>query len=617
MLAFFYSISFFSQTEKKIDSLNILYENYQNTNLKKALEYAENAIVLCENSDLKKLVPYDNYIKILYKQRKHHTAKKYVLKLLELANKAGNEKYICLSYLHLSSINLRQNDYDLSLKNIEQAYRIAKLNSFFDLEHEILNKKSTILKNTKNSDKALKILNEILLNEKYTDLINLGYTYNSFGAIYSSMPNKKDSSSFFYKKAINTIKDTNNKYLRTILYFNLGDLLLKTKEAHKGIEYLMKAKSIAFECHNFKMLFSTTISLGIYLDNNKEYSKAIEKYKEAEEKYGKYVEKRTIAHLYWLLSGSLYFNNQYKEGFEYQDKLLLLKDSLFTTEKNKTFEKLQTEYEVEKKNNKITFLEKEQKLEAKQKKLVAGISGLLLVLLGLLVLVFKNKARSEKLIRGKEQKLFLQEKEQLEKDQKIKRIEGYIEGEEKEKNRIAMELHDGIGGQLSGIKHYIASLPNNEKTKVLSENIGLISQEVRILSHSLSTNFSIQQSFNNLLETLKQQYKNHFEIEFVLFPEEEIDNILKEKKLFLYRAIQEILNNAYKHAQANFISLNLTVTDEIVLIIEDNGKGFSTDSTPNGIGLQNIKDKLQSWNGFFEIDSSVNNGTTVIIKLPK
>ena len=56
--------------------------------------------------------------------------------------------------------------------------------------------------------------------------------------------------------------------------------------------------------------------------------------------------------------------------------------------------------------------------------------------------------------------------------------------------------------------------------------------------------------------------------------------------------------------------------DEVVLMVEDNGKGFSVNNTPKGIGLQNIKDKLQTWNGVFEIDSTVNKGTTVVMKIP-
>ena len=97
-----------------------------------------------------------------------------------------------------------------------------------------------------------------------------------------------------------------------------------------------------------------------------------------------------------------------------------------------------------------------------------------------------------------------------------------------------MELHDGIGGQLSGIKHYIASLPKNDETEVILKNVGSVSQEVRLLSHSLSTSFSMRQPFYNLLQTLKEQYQNHFEIEFSIFPQEKIDQLPKEQKLFLH-----------------------------------------------------------------------------------
>lgn len=231
--------------------------------------------------------------------------------------------------------------------------------------------------------------------------------------------------------------------------------------------------------------------------------------------------------------------------------------------------------------------------------------------------MYRYKVSSQKLIRKQEQQLYTQEKEQLEQTQKIKHIEGFIQGEEKEKNRIAIELHDGIGGKLAGVKHLVNSLKNTEDTTILAENITEITKEVRLLSHSLSYTYSLQKPLKHLLEELQEQYKNHFTIEFILYPENEIHAIEDEKKLFIYRSIQELVNNAYKYAKASHITISLTSDDELLLVVEDNGVGFDVHTTTNGIGLQNIKEKLTKYNGDLHIDTSLKNGTTIIIKLPK
>ncbi len=604
-----------AQENKEGSSIFIGYEKYKNTNLIKAYDTAKEALEKSKKLQDSALIAksYYNISQALYKQRKIEASEKAIESCFNyFTNK--NDSILGLIYVSKANIERRKNNFEESLQNLKKAQQIVTINGFENLDYEIKISESVLFRSTKSYERSKKILIYLIEDEKNKNYDVIGAACTLLGISYQKT--KRDSSVFYYKKAIRAFKKTNNIYEERIANSNLGNLLIKQKEYNQAFFYLNEAEEQAKKINDLAALFFLNISFAYYYEQIEDYEKAINKYKEAEA-FEKYVDGNKRVRLYWLISGAYWHDKEFEKAYDYQEKLIYLKDSLFTIDKNKTFEKLQTEFEVEKKNTQIQLLEKEKELEANRKKSILGIGGLLLAVLGLLVFVYRNKVRSEKLIREKEHKLFQQEKAQLEQDQKIKRIEGYIEGEEKEKNRIAMELHDGIGGQLSGIKHYIASLPKNEETKVVLSNVGLVSQEVRLLSHSLSSNFSSQQSFTTLLQTLQQQYKNHFEIEFVLFPEEEIDEIDKEKKLFLYRTLQEVLNNTYKHANANSVFVNLTITDEIVLIVEDNGKGFSKGSTPNGIGLQNIQEKLKTFNGTFDIDATEGKGTTVIIKLPK
>lgn len=618
LVLLFCTKSIFCQDERKIDSFHSLYQVHKNEDLQRAEKYARGSVFLSDKNSLDSLALISHYYlaENLYKQRQIKETEKNITITLKLAKRLNNEQYKALSYLMLAKVNRVNGNYDVSLVNLNKTLSIAKNNNFYNLEHKTLISKSILFRKTKNPQKSKRVLNKILENNKFKDTTLLVRTYSALGLLYFKSLNLKDSSALFFKKGIELLEHTNNDYSKAVLYFNYGDLLLQNKKEKEGLHYLKLTEKIAKKNNNYKSLFFVNSSLAIYHHGNENYIKAIEKYIEANEKYGEFVNNTEIARLYWLLADALYLNKQSDEAYLYLEKLVYLKDSLFTIEKNKTFEKLQTEYEVAKKNDQIAFLEKEQILEAKQKKLIVGVGGLLLIALILLVFIYRYRVKSQKIIRAQEKELYTKEKTELEQAQKIERIEGYIAGEEKEKNRIAIELHDGIGGQLSGIKHFVSSLPKNQETAVLQKNISTVSKEVRLLSHTLSSNYSLQQSFKHLLNTLQHQYENHFTIEVSLFPEEAIENIANEQKLFLYRTIQELINNTYKYAKANLVMISITISEEIVLILEDNGVGFNTESTFNGIGLENIKERVYNLKGTFVLDSVLERGTSIIIEIP-
>ena len=607
----------FSQTAKTIEDLHKLYIQERNINLAKAQQYAEQAVELHTTEKNDSLYAISNYYltEVLTRQGAIPEAVSSAETAVNYAKKSSNVKLTCLSYMALSKVNGYQGVFTEGLEHLEHAIQLEKKLGDAELLHKIHNRKGVLFERTKNKDKAINILKKSLLNPQFTNVDNIASTYHTLGGAYETID--KDSSVYFFEKALKTLSDSPNDYLKGVIHYNLGDVFIQLRKNTKGLEELKISEALSKKVSHNRGLYSINAAYAVYYHNQESYKKAIKKYLEALNLYSKYVDDSQRAHLYYLLSEALYFDQQYQEGFIYQDKYIDLKDSLFTVEKSKTFERLQTEYEVEKKNDQITHLQEKQLLETKQRKLILGVGGLVLAVLLLFVFIYRYRSKSQKIIREKEQQLFLQEKEQLQQSEKIKRIEGYIEGEEKEKNRIAMELHDGIGGQLAGIQHFVTTLPKNSDTGVLQQNITSVSKEVRLLSHSLSSSFSEMQPFTHLLHTLQSRYQNHFELQVHLYPEEEIKNLENAQKVFLYRSIQELVNNIYKHADASTIDLSLTISEEIVLVIEDDGRGFDIKNTPKGIGLQNIKEKTAYVKGEVLIDSKLGEGTTVIIKIPK
>lgn len=612
--------------ESKVDSLHRLFNRYEFRDLQKAEQYAQEAVAISKkiNNDFLLLQSNSYLTEALLKIRKYNQAYEITKKNKELAQKLNNHEYLCRTHAQLGYLYRKLNQYEKSLQNLEKGLLLAKKYNFLHLEHKLFNYKAVLLKKTKRPEKAKQLLRKIIHKKYFNDSINMIYTYNHLANIYfvEEVKAKTDSSSYFYKKGIKFANKIGNKYLKRILLVNYSDLLIETGKSAKGLQCLNKAKAIAEKLNDFSSLFFINRSLGYYYHKTKQYAKAMTYYKTSIDKYGKYADGVQLSDNYWLLSDVLYFNKQYKEGFLYQEKLLYLKDSLFSLEKNKAFEKLQTEFEVAKKNNQIAFLEKEKQLKAKEQKLIYSIGGLVVLGLVLLLFLFRYRISSQKIIRKQEQQLFLSEKEQLKQEKELQSTKAYIDGQEKEKNRIALELHDGIVGDLIGLQHFVNASNfeqniNQQKTKIQLEKIA---KEVRYLSHSLSSTYVDKTSFSTLIYQLTQPLIQTKALNIVVsfFSEKDFEALNTSLKNHLYRIAQQLLDNCVKHANANEVVLSFTAQEKsFVFIFEDDGVGFDTDKKHFGIGLSNIKKRVKDANGSLQIDAQHNKGTTVIIHIPR
>lgn len=210
-------------------------------------------------------------------------------------------------------------------------------------------------------------------------------------------------------------------------------------------------------------------------------------------------------------------------------------------------------------------------------------------------------------------------------------IQSIIAGQEKERRRIAREIHDGIGPLLSYSKLELDAfldeyedLPNKvsvEKLLDIRQTLDSITNDLRDLSHHLMPRlleeFGLFSAFSNLTTKLNNSIK--VKVEFYSNIEAEI-RFDRDLELNLYRCGQELLNNAVKHAKASEILVQLIKHDRsMVLMVEDDGLGIKKfENNPNdfGIGLTNIETRVRTFNGEFLLESAENKGTTASIEIP-
>ena len=199
--------------------------------------------------------------------------------------------------------------------------------------------------------------------------------------------------------------------------------------------------------------------------------------------------------------------------------------------------------------------------------------------------------------------------------------------QEEERKRISRDLHDEIGTKLSALKLFLSSLhekamnTGNEEIKSLAANsekfVTEAMQDIRKLLLNLSPavveEFGYETAVEGLINKINETNQIHFNL--VIFG---LKERLKTKyELALYRITQELINNVLKHADAKIVSLQIGQRDEkIILMIEDDGRGFDMNAHKDGYGLHNLNERIKTMQGIMVIDSQNGKGTSILIEIP-
>jgi two-component system NarL family sensor kinase len=324
-------------------------------------------------------------------------------------------------------------------------------------------------------------------------------------------------------------------------------------------------------------------------------------------------EERALSNIYEQLG-------DYKNALQAHQKYQSISVEMINENSNKQIALMQTKFDTEKKEQKISLLNKEntiQKLSiSKQQTTIAIIISLLLVSVLVAGLVYnRNKLK---------QKALLQAEMLRHQDMMTKAV---IDAEEHERKRIGADLHDGVGQLFSAVKMNLAGLferisLQREEDKFLAENtLALVDEsckEVRVISHQMMPNMLLRSGIASDLKSFIEKIDADslkIRLETTGFK----DRLESNVETMLYRIIQETINNVIKHAGATQLDIILKRdAREINAVIKDNGVGFDAQQTDSfeGIGLKNILTRIEYLRGTIEYDSAPGEGTTVTVNVP-
>jgi len=252
---------------------------------------------------------------------------------------------------------------------------------------------------------------------------------------------------------------------------------------------------------------------------------------------------------------------------------------------------------------------------------------LLLVVSGFGLFWYRNRKRQAELLAEKERKIRELELEEAEKQKKLEVIDALLSGQEIERKRIAESLHDDVGSMLSALRLQLERFETEEQPASKKAHMSLrnaksmldhVATDVRNLSHLLMPTslekFGLKKAVELYVEQLNHAGKVHFELLITGF-----DQPLSEKlELSTYRILLELCNNILKHAEARNVIIQLVEhDDQLVVMVEDNGKGFEpVDNSSDGIGLRTIESRIHLMNGRMSVETSPGQGTLISIELP-
>ena len=299
----------------------------------------------------------------------------------------------------------------------------------------------------------------------------------------------------------------------------------------------------------------------------------------------------------------------------YNEEYVRIQDSLLLEERRirNKFERIRFETDETLAENEVL---------ARQRMLWAGIAmGVFLFGVALMIIVLQ---------RIKNQRLRFQQQQQ-EANQEIFNLmlsqkQKVEEGKQSEQKRISEELHDGILGEMNGIRMVLLGLNNKKDEAAIAfreqaiEKLKEVQEEIRTISHEL--NDASYQKFHNFINSLEDLLKNICEpakLTYQLTYDHDVDwdNLQGITKINLYRIFQESLQNCVKHAQASKVYVSMETNEkDMVITIQDNGRGFDTVKSKKGIGHRNIKSRMNKIKGRWYLKSAPGVGTTLILEIP-
>ncbi|HEX5025564.1 MAG TPA: ATP-binding protein [Agriterribacter sp.] len=560
---------------------SVLYGNGGNDAL--SIASLDSAIIFYQKSDqpgAKKFEAgaYSDIANRLKNQNDYKQALQYYLKGIDILEKAGLDAELVTVYCNVSTLfgdirePAKQNEYAKKAvaSAIKTGLRQKKFMAYIILANSYIMQDDN-LSAKKSIDSAGKNFDELT----FINNADILFSYHLVSAqVYKKM-DQLDSAFSGFQKSLEVSEKYNYSYGKAESQLQMGGVAIMQKKYDEAEIYLLAGIDEA-----------KTINYFGILDDGYKY----------------------LSDLYAV-------TGRHKLAYEYFQKYKEVADSVLNLDSKKYLTELEKKYESEKKDKQIILQQSQlQKRKMINYVLIGSASAILIISL----LSYRNYRQ--------QQKLQQQRIAELETLQQLTATEAVLKGEEQERTRLAKDLHDGLGGMLSGIKYSFNTMKGNlimtpENNQAFERSMDMLDssiKEMRRVAHNMMPEALVKFGLDTALKDFCHEINQSGALQ-VSYQSIGLENAAIEQTVAItvYRIIQELLNNTMKHAAAKSAIVQVTKSNgRLSVTVEDDGKGFDTALLKGvkGIGWSNIQNRVEFLKGDVDVQSSGEKGTSVFIE---
>lgn len=519
----------------------------------------------------------NRYAAIFQRRQNYDSAVELYLQSANIFKETGDEQKIINSYYNLSGIYKYLGDTTktfyyaretnrLAAKTADTVFLIRGLIVLGEAYNYIKNYDSLLLI----SQKGLRLANSHQMT------FAMGIFHNFMGLYFTNKEVQYDSAVFHYNIALQIFNKINIPFDKALVLQNIGNTYLKKKEFVNAIKFSKQANELS-ENLGFEQVQNMSL-----LDLVK-----------AEEQLGDIPESYKYLKQYVKVNDSIQNRNSQKKVYDMEAKYLAQKKEVMMLAQQK----------IIKQKNQLNYL------------LASGLF-LLAFIIALLYFIYRNK-----------QKLHEQKITKLETQQQLTATEAVLKGEEQERTRLAKDLHDGLGGMLSGIKFSFNTMKGNlvmtpDNTQSFERSMDMLDssiKEMRRVAHNMMPEALVKFGLDTALKDFCNEIQQSGAL-YISYQSIGLENMVIKQtaEITIYRIVQELVNNIMKHAAAKNAIVQVTKTSgQLAVTVEDDGRGFDTNilNKVKGIGWSSIQNRVEFLKGTLDVISEKEKGTSVHIEI--
>lgn len=602
----------------KVWLLLAVADEYEVTDLQKARPFIDDALELSRqlNYPAGVMRSYRHYAYIYSYQSKFDSSIYVNRKVLEIAKEQNDSFSIGAAYFNIGVAHRFKQDLDSALEYTLEAARLLDGKGHGSIEGVLYDGLQSLYMSMTQYDKAAQYGEKaVAIARQFNKDEDLATALNNLGLIYVELGRAADAKKV-YKEGLEVARKIGYQQVEAMLLNNLSDILLREGKFDEAGANASKVLETEANFSDSGTIMHAKTILANYYMSKEDYANAEKLANEVMD----IAEKQSLddgkINALATLARISFAKKEFAKGIDFQFRQHKAEEGVFNESVKQREAGWRVRFETEKKDAQI--LRQQAQLFRNNTWNYILIGGIITMLI-ISLLGYRNYRHR--------QRLQFQRINELETEKQLAATEAVLRGEEQERTRLSKDLHDGLGGMLSGIKYTLNNMKGNlimtpENAQAFERSIDMLNSsisEMRRVAHNMMpealVKFGLDTALRDFCNDINQS--GALNVTYQSLGMNDV-NFEQTKSVTVYRIVQELLNNTMKHASAKNALIQLSYDNgQLSVTVEDDGKGFEPEilKKSRGIGWSNIQNRIEFLKGKWDVNSQPGKGTSVHIEM--